>query len=48
MTSDLLTGKDGEAKRMGEGDGFMLLASTLFGFGGDYFPLIHRLSLTRR
>lgn len=32
VTSDLLTGKDGEAKRMGEGDGFMLLASTLFGF----------------
>ena len=32
VASDLLTGKNGEAKRKGEGDGFMLIASTLFGF----------------
>ncbi|KAI6040246.1 solute carrier family 35 member SLC35F1/F2/F6 [Pisolithus marmoratus] len=32
VTSDLLTGKNGDATRSGEGDGFMLAASTLFGF----------------
>lgn len=32
VTSDLLTGKNGNPTRSGEGDGFMLAASTLFGF----------------
>lgn len=32
VTSDLLTGKNGNPARSGEGDGFMLAASTLFGF----------------
>lgn len=32
VTSDLLTGKNGDATRSGEGDGFMLAASTLYGF----------------
>ncbi|KAI6002815.1 solute carrier family 35 member SLC35F1/F2/F6 [Pisolithus albus] len=32
VTSDLLTGKNGGPTRRGEGDGFMLAASTLFGF----------------
>ena len=43
MTSDLLTGKNGEAKRKGEGDGFMLIAATFFGSGKDYVLLTHRL-----
>ncbi|KAL4073838.1 solute carrier family 35 member SLC35F1/F2/F6 [Scleroderma citrinum] len=32
VTSDFLTGKNGDASRRGEGDGFMLSAATLFGF----------------
>ena len=41
VTSDLLTGKNGDAKRKGEGDGFMIISSTLFGLGEGYVPLIH-------
>jgi len=44
VTSDLRTGKDGEEKRKGEGDGFMVAAATLLGIGEVPFSLIYQLS----